>query len=309
MREADQKRPGAGQPHPRLRAAGWRRCTATPRRSARGRCRAAPAAAGARRARRRDRGDRAARGRGAPGPRAADSSGPVRRSRGTSRRTFVSCSPWPNRTPSACIAGPIPVGEAGPVRHVHLGPELAHAARHQVGVPVEVGARLERGELALVLAGKDAQVLRHALDDGGEEPSHARLIGRGERPIGREDRRAGARAAGARRAATASPPRRRRWRRCGPPAPGCSSSPSAAEVDDPRAPLDEARVGDGVRRPGEEIGEPDGGAHRGGQHRQGQIEGAADLLEERGGEVAPRHEDLVHDPLDSGAGRASPWPS
>ena len=45
------------------------------------------------------------------------------------------------------------------MRDVHVGPELAHAARHQVGVAVEVGARLERGELALVLAGKDAQVL------------------------------------------------------------------------------------------------------------------------------------------------------
>jgi hypothetical protein len=194
------------------------------------------------------------------------------------------------------------------VSHVYLGPELAHTARHQVGVPVEIGACLERGELALVLTGKDAQVLGHALDDGGEEPPHARLIRRGERPVGREDRGQALEqpALGGQRL------RARRGIDDGGDAAGPRQGQLLAErleMDDPRAPLDESRVGDGVRSPREEIGEADGRAHRSGQHRHGQVEGATDLLEERAGEVAPRHDAPSPCPSGSRAGRASPWPS
>ena len=57
--------------------------------------------------------------------------------------------------------------------HVHLGPELTHAARHQVGVAVEILAGLERGQLALVLAREDAQILDLPLDDRAEHRAYA----------------------------------------------------------------------------------------------------------------------------------------
>ena len=65
--------------------------------------------------------------------------------------------------------------------------------------------------------------------------------------------------------------------------------PQRQQVGDPGATGDEARVGDGVGGAGQEIGEPDGGAHGSRQHRQRQEEGAADALEQRGGEVPSAH--------------------
>jgi hypothetical protein len=56
-------------------------------------------------------------------------------------------------------------------------------------------------------------------------------------------------------------------------------------MGDAEAPVDEARIGDGVGGPGEEIGEGDGGPDRRGQHGEGEIEGAADALENVGGQV------------------------
>ena len=57
------------------------------------------------------------------------------------------------------------------------------------------------------------------------------------------------------------------------------------QVQEPLSARQKPRVGDGVGGAGEEIGQADGGADLPRQHRQGEIEGPADSLEEGAGQV------------------------
>src|SRR5262249_13189961 len=80
----------------------------------------------------------------------------------------------------------IPVPEPGPVGDVNLRPELAHAAGDQVRVAVQVVARFERGQSALVFTGKAAQVFGHALEDGLEDVADPSAVRLGQGRVGRE---------------------------------------------------------------------------------------------------------------------------
>jgi hypothetical protein len=61
------------------------------------------------------------------------------------------------------------------------------------------------------------------------------------------------------------------------------------QMGDPLLPVDQARVGDGVGGPGEEICQPQDAPHRGRKHGKRQIERSADALEQLGGQVRRRH--------------------
>ena len=180
------------------------------------------------------------------------------------------------------------MAQARAVGHVHLGPELADAAGHQVGVAVEILACLEGGELALVLAREDAQVLDLSLDDGLEHRPDAGLIRRGQGPEGGQalgqaleqgalgvERLGGGQRVGHRGEMSRVAVAERRAHRL--------------EVRDARAAVDQPGVRDGVGGPRQEIREADGGAHRGGQDREREVKGPADPPEERGGEIRSRH--------------------
>ena len=172
--------------------------------------------------------------------------------------------------------------------HVHLGPELAHAARHQVRVAVEVLVRLERGELAFVLPREDAQVLGLPLDDRVEHRVHARAVGRrqgavGGQAVGQPLEERALRGEGLRRGGGAHE------RAEGFPVGRGERGAQRFQVDDARGPGNEPRIRDGVGGAREEVREPDGRPHRPGQDREREIERSTDPPEERGGEIASGH--------------------
>ncbi len=181
----------------------------------------------------------------------------------------------------------IPAPEPRSVRPVHVGPELPHAACDQVGVAVQVLVGLECGELALVLARKQAQVLRHAFDDRLDDGAHAIPVLPGECPVGRQ--------------AVGEPLEQLALGRQRPGAGGGDDvgeplglrpghlCPERLQVGDPGAAFDETRVGDRVGRAREEVGEPYGGPDGGRQDGQRDIEGAADPFQQGGGEIASGH--------------------
>jgi hypothetical protein len=68
--------------------------------------------------------------------------------------------------------GEVPAGQARPVRHVQRRPERAHAARHQVGVVIELIQRLEGGQGRRVLAGEAREVEDHARSQGVQHRAH-----------------------------------------------------------------------------------------------------------------------------------------
>ncbi len=168
--------------------------------------------------------------------------------------------------------------EPRPVGDVDLRPELADAAGHEVGVAVQIVARFQGGEAALVLAGKAAQVLGHSLDDGLEDMADAPAVRRGQRLVSREALgqalEQGALGLEGLDAAGGGDDG-------GEPARGQAVELVAEgeQMGDPLLPADQAGVGDGVGRPGKEICQPQDGPDRSREDREGQVERAADALE------------------------------
>jgi hypothetical protein len=178
----------------------------------------------------------------------------------------------------------VPLTQAGPVGHVHVRPELPDASRHQVRVAQEILAGRERLQLGLVLAGKVKQVLAHALHDRGEDRGHALAVVGGERAVRREDigqpleqpLLAGERSAATDRGDDAREPAGRGLGELG---------PQREEVADARLAVDHAGVGHGVGGAGEQVSQPDGRSHLGGEHGQREVERPADLFEDRPGQL------------------------
>ena len=74
----------------------------------------------------------------------------------------------------------LPAAQPRAMRQVHVRPELAHAAGHQVGVAVELRERVEGGETPGVLAREAPEVEQHAVGERREDTAHAGQVGGGQ---------------------------------------------------------------------------------------------------------------------------------
>ncbi len=191
----------------------------------------------------------------------------------------------------------VPVPETRTMGHVHLGPEFTDAARDEIRVAVELGARVERGEPALVFAWEAREVLRHAFNDGVEDAAHLPAVVGQEHPVGLQ--------------ALGKPLEQRALRAEVLNAPhGMDDGFQAAalravelgaqrgEVRDALMAVDQPGIRDRVGGASQQIGQADGGPDGGGEDGEREVKGAADALEQGGGQVGRLH---VQSP--SGAGR------
>ncbi|MNK86923.1 hypothetical protein D3C87_1068460 [compost metagenome] len=170
----------------------------------------------------------------------------------------------------------------------HRGPEFAHAAGHQIGIAVEIGHGGQCRHLPGAFVREGAQVEFHALGQGGHDAAHGGAVGVGqlvEHVEGRADRlqqhlfvRQGLLAGdlGGQSADQL--------------APVIGTVHAGAQRQQQRQPLrrgNQRRIGDGVRRAGQQVGEPHGVAHAGGQDAQRQVERAGHPLQQRAEQENP----------------------
>ena len=172
--------------------------------------------------------------------------------------------------------------------HVKTRPELADAARDEIRVSIQLLGSVERAQRRRVFTRKALQIEELARRDRVEHAAHVRPIAVGERGGAPHDvldaleqralgkvmlrRRTGARdrfQIGRRARVRAS---------------------ERFEMRDTLGSRDQARVGDGVARAGEQVGETDRLAQRRGENPKRKIEASADPLEDVAKQVVgPRH--------------------
>ena len=177
----------------------------------------------------------------------------------------------------------VPAGEARAMRHVHVGPELADASRDEVDVAVEVGERAERGEVRGVLAAKGDEVERHAARERREHVADGAPVGRRQALEARDRFRQPREQLGLR---AVRPMRAARGGHAGDIG-RCAAERRAQrlEMGEPRLTRDEPRVGHGVRRAREEVGEPDGRAEIARQDPEREVEASADSAQQPAQEI------------------------
>jgi hypothetical protein len=163
------------------------------------------------------------------------------------------------------------------MREVHVRPELADAAGHQVGVAVELRERVERGETASVLTGEAPEVEQHAVGQRREDAAHAGQIGGGQ--TGDPGQRLVHALEQPPLGVVLLPRRAGPGHRAGVAGSGVSTA-QRLEVEDPLGPRDQPGVGDRVGGAGQQIRQAQGLAKRTGQDRQREVEAATDLAEQ-----------------------------